>query len=79
MTTVRMVVFKLTVLLEDSDRDRLDHMSLEQIASEMDEGSFIGMMSVASEAIVPPADIRKTLLALGNDGSFFDDQWRETP
>lgn len=77
MTTIREVVLELTLLLEDADRDLLDQMSLEQIAREMDEGSFIGTVSIASEAIVPPSNVKEALKALGNDGSFFADDWRD--
>lgn len=76
MTTIRKVVLELTLLLEDAGRDRIDHLSLEQIAREMDEGSFIGTVTLASDTIVPPSNVKEALKALGNDGSFFSDDWR---
>lgn len=73
MATLRKIVIKLTLLLDASDRGRLDSMTLEQIAQEMDEGAYIGTFSMASDEVIHAAELQDELFAVGNDGTFFDD------
>jgi hypothetical protein len=70
--SIKKVILEVVVLLPDSDADTLSGMSLSQIDEEMSTGSWIGMTSQTSVEDVPPAKLRDELLAIGNDGTFFE-------
>jgi hypothetical protein len=76
---VRKVEILLTLLMDKADEDRLSVMGLGQIAHEMDFGSMVGAYGVTSSRPVPVAALEAELLALGNDGSFFDYLLEERP
>ncbi|BAI96684.1 hypothetical protein Sj15T_09870 [Sphingobium sp. TA15] len=69
---IHKIVLQVTILLDRSDRPRLYSMGLENIAREMDEGGFVGMVSTLSDQPLKPGDVHEELLAIGNDGCFFD-------
>lgn len=41
---------------------------------EMDEGGYIGTHSVGTSEVIPTDKVRDELLAVGNDGTFFDNE-----
>src|SRR3546814_11610561 len=64
----------VTLLMHDSDEDRLSTMSLARIGEEMDFGDMVGAFAITSADDVPPHALQAELTALGNDGTFFDDR-----
>lgn len=42
------------------------------LAREMEEGEAIGAMELVSSTPIPDGEIRRELMAVGNDGEFFD-------
>ncbi len=63
--------FLVTVLSKESN---LDGISLEGIADDIKgNGDDIGDFRHIEQVVVPPEKVREELLALGNDGSFFDE------
>ena len=50
----------------------IDCMELSHIAREMEEGEVIGAMTQASSTPIPDGEIRRGLMAVGNDGEFFN-------
>lgn len=71
------IVLRVTLLAQDDSLDEsvtsVDSMSLESLARAMDEGDLIGTYSIESSEEVPDDKVRDELLAVGNDGTFFDD------
>lgn len=51
-------------------------MSLSEILEESDTGDFIaGIVTRSKPYILPPANVKMELLAMGNDGTFFDENF----
>ncbi|MDF0491470.1 hypothetical protein PX699_16835 [Sphingobium sp. H39-3-25] len=69
---IRKITLEVTILLERCDEARFSTLSLAEIAQEMDDGAFIGAMPSHLSEDVPLDRLEEELLALGNDGSFFD-------
>lgn len=46
---------------------------LDEVLSDMDDGPIIGLSTIVSTDSVPPEALRDELLALGNDGAFFEE------
>ncbi|HMM71442.1 MAG TPA: hypothetical protein PKC22_04350 [Rhodocyclaceae bacterium] len=74
MMKIRKVTIGVTLLMHDSDEDRLSTMSLARIGEEMDFGDMVGAFAITSVDDVPPHALQAELTALGNDGTFFDDR-----
>ena len=72
MKQVRKTIIKVVVLSEET-RGAVtpSDCNLEEIAREMDMGSFLGSWDVESSAILPPDKIEEECAAVNNDGSFF--------
>ncbi|MCG2841262.1 hypothetical protein L6Q21_09745 [Sandaracinobacter sp. RS1-74] len=66
------VTLEITLLATQDDADRLDDLNLTDIAREMDDGAFVGTISARRFEAIAPTALRDELLALGNDGTFFD-------
>jgi len=70
MTIFRKTLITVTVLhTEDFDPAT---STLAEIAYEMGEGHAVGAFAIASSEIVAPDAIKGELLAVGNDGEFFE-------
>lgn len=63
---------QLTVLMPESRHGDLNTMSLAQLVAEMDGGDFVGDHVNTYVGVVPPGNVTNELLAVGNDGTFFD-------
>lgn len=62
----------LTVtVLSPHDGPCVENMDLDRVASAIDTGDLIGQVEVTSVVGVPVKDIKKELIAIGNDGLFF--------
>jgi hypothetical protein len=59
------------IVLHDSDTD-ISCWDFSDVVSQMRDGEIIGSHYVISNGIVPVAEIKHELKALGNDGTFFD-------
>ena len=68
---IRKVTIGVTLLMHESEEDRLSTMSLARIGEEMDFGDMVGSFAIISSLPVAPETLRQELLALGNDGTFF--------
>ena len=75
MNEVRKTVIKV-VVLSGGNRGDIDptDCSLEEIAHEMDTGSFLGTWDIESTTVLPSEQIDDECSAVGNDGSFFQDE-----
>jgi hypothetical protein len=72
MRTVYKHVFTLIVY---SEGDPLNNeWDMDDIMYEMDTGCLIGYTKLESVEAVPPERVKEDLLAIGNDGTFFDDE-----
>ena len=56
-----------------ADAHWAQHSKAEKALSEINAGDWIGCEIVASVENIPDDRVRDELLAIGNDGSFFDD------
>lgn len=68
--TISKTIITITVLHDSVDD--LDFIELGQIIDAMNEGDMIGMSKITSTEHVAPEKVRDELLAVGNDGTFFD-------
>jgi len=59
--------------MQETDDDRLSTMSLARIGEKMDFGDMVGTFAITASARVPPDTIHQELVAVGNDGTFFND------
>ena len=71
MKRIRKTVFTVTVLSEEGEIPP-GQLELETVLSEMDDGPYIGQCTTESEDWLDPVKVQDELLALGNDGTFFD-------
>lgn len=66
----------VTVFLDEPSKEQasnlLSALSLERLAQEMDEGLMVGQSALTSIARVSREQLRGELLAIGNDGEFFN-------
>jgi len=73
------VVLRLPLLARaksaDELRRTLSNMTIEQVIAEIDEGIDMigGTRSIESIEHVPRSEVESELLAVGNDGTFFED------
>lgn len=76
---INKIVLRVTVLAQDDTLDEsvnsIGDMSLESLARSMSEGDLIGTYSIQSSETVPADKVEDELLAVGNDGSFFSDDF----
>jgi hypothetical protein len=67
--------FKITVLSEDvpyePGYDDYDPFGLLEINAAIVEGDCIGDVEALGSSVVPDQDVEKELIAIGNDGTFF--------
>jgi len=68
---IRKWVYELVVLAPTDLDEAVCDSSLVELACEMDNGDLVGQLRLKSNDIVPPAQIREELVAVGNDGEFF--------
>jgi hypothetical protein len=69
------MIIKTKILVTVLHRDNLDpcQMNLAEIAAEMDDGEFVGMVEDLGSRELDPRVVQQELLALGNDGMFFEE------
>ena len=72
MKNVRKTIIKMVVLSEETGIGPSD-CSLEEIAREMDTGSFLGSWDIEATFILPTHKVEDECSAVGNDGSFFSE------
>lgn len=74
MSRIVKTVITVTVLHETHglDTEYVYGMDLAEIAEFIDTGAGIGDKTVVSNKVLDVGDVRQELLALGNDGTFFD-------
>ncbi|WP_162820609.1 hypothetical protein [Microvirga calopogonii] len=72
-TKIVKVVYKVVALMPAADAHWSQHSRAEKALSEINEGGWIGCEIVASVENIPDDQVRDELLAIGNDGAFFDD------
>lgn len=74
-----MTVYKNTITLVILSKDEPynpDGMKdLNDIAYDLSDGDIIGTWWTESNEVVPEDRVRDELIAVGNDGDFFDDDW----
>src|SRR3546814_13211858 len=71
---IRKVTIGVTLLMHDSDEDRLSTMSLARIGEEMDFGDMVGAFAITSADDVPPHALQAELTPPGHHATFFDDR-----
>lgn len=76
---INKIVLRVTVLAQDDTLEQsvnsIGDMSLESLARSMSEGDLIGTYSIQSSETVEPEKVVDELLAIGNDGTFFYDEF----
>lgn len=67
-------ILKTTLTLTVLHHEDIDiaNMSIDDIAYQIGDGESIGDMKTVSTEPVPADKVQEELLAIGNDGSFFD-------
>lgn len=70
MPKIRKTTFTVTVL-HSADLP-VDKMSADEILAEMDNGECIGSIGRKVTMALGPNAVKNELLAIGNDGTFFD-------
>ena len=68
---IKQTTFTLTVL-HRADEDPTD-LNIESVLQEIDSGSMIGQVDLGRQEDVPQNELQDRLLAIGNDGTFFND------
>ncbi|QRM34795.1 hypothetical protein [Microvirga sp. VF16] len=71
-TKVVKIVYQVVALMPAADAYWAQHSKAEKALSEINEGSWIGCEIVGSVENIPDGQVRDELLALGTDGTFFD-------
>src|SRR3546814_11558030 len=69
---IRKVTIGVTLLMHDSDEDRLSTMSLARIGEEMDFGDMVGAIAITTATDVPPHSLQAEITATGTAGTSFD-------
>jgi hypothetical protein len=72
-TKIVKIVYQVVALMPAADAHWAQHSRAEKAISEIDDGSWIGCEIVGSIEDIPDDKVREELLAIGNDGTFFDD------
>jgi hypothetical protein len=72
-TKIVKIVYQVVALIPAADAHWAQHSNAEKALSEINGGSWIGCESVGSVENIPDDQVRDELLAIGNDGAFFDD------
>jgi hypothetical protein len=72
-TKIVKIVYQVVALMPAADAHWAQHSKAEKALSEIDDGSWIGCEIVGSVENIPDDKVRDELLAIGNDGTFFDD------
>jgi hypothetical protein len=72
-TKIVKIVYQVVALMPAEHAHWAQHSSAEKALSEIDEGGWIGCEIVGSVENIPDDKVRDELLAIGNDGTFFDD------
>jgi hypothetical protein len=72
-TKIVKIVYQVVALMPAADAHWAQHSKAEKALSEINEGDWIGCDIVGSVENIPNDKIRDELLAIGNDGTFFDD------
>ena len=67
------VVYQVVALMPAEHAHWAQHTSAEKALSEIDDGCWIGCQIVGPVENIPDDKVRDELLAIGNDGTFFDD------
>src|SRR3546814_11479865 len=75
---IRKVTIGVTLLMHDSDEDRLSTMSLARIGEEMDFVDMVGAFAITSAADVPPHALQHDLTAPGHPGPSFSHRMNHT-
>lgn len=73
--TIQKTVIEVTIFHRKSDA--IHDWNLEQIIGEMNEGCFVGGYEMLPSTDVPAEKVREELLAIGNDGKFFEGERQE--
>jgi len=68
---VRVVVLAEADTAQQAARE-VEALSLSQLGRELEDGAYVGSVAVASATTVPPDRVPAELLAVGNDGTFFE-------
>jgi hypothetical protein len=75
MKTIYKNVFTLIVYSEGYPLTK--NWDVDDITYELDSGAMIGYTELLSTEKVPPERIKEDLMAIGNDGTFFQDTEEE--
>lgn len=72
-TKIVKIVYQVVALMPAEQAHWAQHSRAERALREIDEGDWIGCEIVGSVENIPDDKVRDELLAIGNDGTFFDD------
>ena len=72
-TKIVKIVYQVVALMPAEHAHWAQHSRAEKALREIDEGDWIGCEIVGSVENIPDDKVRDELLAIGNDGTFFDD------
>jgi hypothetical protein len=72
-TKIVKIVYQVVALMPAEHAHWAQHTSTEKALSEIDDGCWIGCQIVGAVENIPDDKVRDELLAIGNDGTFFDD------
>jgi hypothetical protein len=72
-TKIVKIVYQVVALMPAVDAHWAQHSKAEKALSAINEGDWVGCEIVASVENIPYDQVRDELLAIGNDGAFFDD------
>lgn len=72
-TKIVKIVYQVVALMPAEHAHWAQHSSAKKALREIDEGDWIGCEIVGSVENIPDDKVRDELLAIGNDGTFFDD------
>jgi hypothetical protein len=66
---IKKTTITITVLYEDDVN--VENMPLSAVLRQMDNGDLIGHIGSRKTISIPDSKVKKELLAVGNDGTFF--------
>jgi hypothetical protein len=72
-TKIVKIVYQVVALMPAADAHWAQHARTEKALGEINDGGWIGCEVVSSVENIPDGQVRNELLAIGNDGTFFDD------
>jgi len=70
-TTITVTVFH-EAYDQQAAETNMAHRELEEVASQIDSGDWIGQTEIGPTVRVPRSKLKSELLAIGNDGTFFE-------